>query len=422
MLLNGDTNATKILTLITQTFMAKNLPRNALWDELNSIWQLIVMCPLKNVQSRTVLYSKTIQNFVNNENMPRNEANEPLLQNCLNLIKTDYETYKSTDVNLNILKILSLNAHGNVSNAVKLCKNLLKTLKNGKSFQIDYNQGMSLYNILYQNDLKRESLQFATLILIQPKTQNTQYQLEKWLKSEETFIANLKITECQILESFLKELNVLERSYNSSLPLYNVAKYFYNLNPSNFIFKIALKYLSKPPGNVLKEILEQNQVTLALILIKGVRSSTQKLNQILKQLNCIKSASNLFKIAQESLKIEENLHLTTFSFQIGLQVLKQTLKTNHRKRWDILRWVLNSSLNCGYYSVLNLLDNWPEYFSPNEVVGSVVSQFLSRGTGLRLGLSFVELKELGDRGRAVAVEALKRVNIERFKRFSNKYS
>lgn len=171
-------------------------------------------------------------------------------------------------------------------------------------------------------------------------------------------------------------------------------------------FSICLEILKKDTNH------EQQQVSLALNLIASSKENKENLEKILVSIKQIKSSSSIFRIAQESIKMEEsNLNLLNFGLESGLLVLEKSVKSPNRRRWDIVRWVINASLACGYYRVLFLIRNWELYFSPSEAVQTVATTFLSRGTVLRLGINYGQSCEIESCCREIAINCVKIVRV-----------
>lgn len=414
---NSDTNAPRILTLLTQTILENKPPhRTSLWDQIHTLWQITVMSPTKTIPQRDALYTKLLTQFTSSPNIPLDENHTPLLKKCLTLLKTDYSK-KTSDLKLNTLRLQSLNCyHGYQKQTSQLALKIYKITKKLENYELDYDLAKIVYNVLQRENLDLAG-EFGLLTLAQNRQiPNSLYLQEKWLKNEELFIQNLKTPPSVTIEKYISLF--LSKTYTPNiLPLYNFAKFLYKNNPTSQCFKLAVKYLKLiPPTSFITTQLENQQVNLTLLLINTSKLSKKDLDTILATLSTnIKSISCLFRIAQESSRLEEtNANLLNFSFNLGLHVLKSTLKFNHRKRWDIVRWVMNSSLICGWIQVLYLLTNWGDYFTPNEAVGTLAREFLTRGTSLRLNLNFAQQQSLGEAARQVGLGGMRVVSKDFF--------
>lgn len=61
-----------------------------------------------------------------------------------------------------------------------------------------------------------------------------------------------------------------------------------------------------------------------------------------------------------------------------------------------------------------LLTNWGDYFTPNEAVGTLAREFLTRGTSLRLNLNFAQQQSLGEAARQVGLGGMRVVSKDFF--------
>ncbi|ODM94481.1 Zinc finger SWIM domain-containing protein 6 [Orchesella cincta] len=86
----------------------------------------------------------------------------------------------------------------------------------------------------------------------------------------------------------------------------------------------------------------------------------------------------------EVFKHANHENLVSVSFNIALHVVKSTKYTVHRRRWEMVRWVVSCGVEIGVAKLFYLVRNWGEYFSPVEAVGTVASNILTwvvGGTG-----------------------------------------
>jgi hypothetical protein len=96
------------------------------------------------------------------------------------------------------------------------------------------------------------------------------------------------------------------------------------------------------------------------------------------------------------------------SFKIALQILRLTKATQHRRRWEVVRWISNCTTELGLESVNWLLHNWREVFLPTEAVGVASTLVGNRGGGGIINLlGYSEGERLREAGRRVAIECLR---------------
>ena len=116
--------------------------------------------------------------------------------------------------------------------------------------------------------------------------------------------------------------------------------------------------------------------------------------------------------------------LINVGFKLGLQVLRQTLKSVHRRRWEMVRWVVTCACEVGVDGVLYILRNWSELFTAAEAVGSVASCIMGgnasgngnstsesgRSANWRARLSILQQEDIAICARALAIECARKVS------------
>ncbi|CAG7632288.1 unnamed protein product [Allacma fusca] len=120
----------------------------------------------------------------------------------------------------------------------------------------------------------------------------------------------------------------------------------------------------------------------------------------------------------------KNSGLINVGFKLGLQVLRQTLKSVHRRRWDMVRWAVTCACEVGIEGILYILRNWAELFTPSEAVSNVATVIMGgsgnsgsnpgttsdngRTAAFRSRLSILQQEEIAICARALARECARK--------------
>lgn len=172
-----------------------------------------------------------------------------------------------------------------------------------------------------------------------------------------------------------------QQHHNHPFPLISFVSYLFNaLSGSALAYKIALKHLQIHDHHhtFVHSHLEAQQIALATNLLTTAKHEPPRLDEISSTLiRVVKSNTNLFRLAQEVFKHASNENLVTVAFNIALHVVKATKYTVHRRRWEMVRWVVSCGVEIGVAKLFYLVRNWGEYFSAVEAVGTVASNILA---------------------------------------------
>ncbi|KAL1501209.1 hypothetical protein ABEB36_006581 [Hypothenemus hampei] len=167
----------------------------------------------------------------------------------------------------------------------------------------------------------------------------------------------------------------------------------------------------RPPRWFTLGHIESQQCTLSSTMLSAAKGEVMRLRTVLESSQRhIHSSSHLFKLAQDAFRFAtpENgpRHPTLLSvaFELGLQVMRMTLSSLNWRRREMVRWLVTCAVELGLDALISLMQNWYQFFTATEAAGPVATTIMSRGTMLRLQLSFQQQEELSGCARTLALQ------------------
>ncbi|XP_066143681.1 zinc finger SWIM domain-containing protein 5-like isoform X1 [Euwallacea fornicatus] len=167
----------------------------------------------------------------------------------------------------------------------------------------------------------------------------------------------------------------------------------------------------RPPRWFTLGHIESQQCALSSTMLSAAKGEVMRLRTVLESSQRhIHSSSHLFKLAQDAFRFAtpENSprHPTLLSvaFELGLQVMRMTLSSMNWRRREMVRWLVTCAVELGLDALISLMQNWYQFFSATEAAGPVATTIMSRGTMLRLQLSFQQQEELSGCARTLALQ------------------
>ncbi|XP_050297456.1 zinc finger SWIM domain-containing protein 5-like isoform X2 [Anthonomus grandis grandis] len=166
-----------------------------------------------------------------------------------------------------------------------------------------------------------------------------------------------------------------------------------------------------PPRWYTLQYIENQQCALSSTMLSAAKGEVMRLRTVLESSQRhIHSSSHLFKLAQDAFRFAtpENgpRHPTLLSvaFELGLQVMRMTLSSLNWRRREMVRWLVTCAVELGLDALISLMQNWYQFFTATEAAGPVATTIMSRGTILRLQLSFQQQEELSSCARTLALQ------------------
>ncbi|XP_076267009.1 zinc finger SWIM domain-containing protein 5-like isoform X2 [Rhynchophorus ferrugineus] len=167
----------------------------------------------------------------------------------------------------------------------------------------------------------------------------------------------------------------------------------------------------RPPRWFTLGHIESQQCALSSTMLSAAKGEVMRLRTVLESSQRhIHSSSHLFKLAQDAFRFAtpENgpRHHTLLSvaFELGLQVMRMTLSSLNWRRREMVRWLVTCAVELGLEALISLMQNWFQFFTATEAAGPVATTIMSRGTMLRLQLTFGQQEELSGCARNLALQ------------------
>nr|XP_054346278.1 zinc finger SWIM domain-containing protein 5 isoform X2 [Pongo pygmaeus] len=124
----------------------------------------------------------------------------------------------------------------------------------------------------------------------------------------------------------------------------------------------------------------------------------------------IHSSCLIFKLAQDAFKIATPTDSSTDStllnvaLELGLQVMRMTLSTLNWRRREMVRWLVTCATEVGVRALVSILQSWYTLFTPTEATSIVAATAVSHTTILRLSLDYPQREELASCARTLALQ------------------
>ncbi|XP_015704259.1 zinc finger SWIM domain-containing protein 6 isoform X3 [Coturnix japonica] len=421
MLKMRDSNGARMLTLITEQFMAD--PRLALWrqqgttmtDKYRQLWDELELLH-KGVTSIT-----NLEGWVGHPLDPIGTLFSSLMEAC----RVDDESFHGfSDFMENMghcksLEYQHLPAH--------------KFLEEGESY-------LTL------------AVEVALIGLGQQRIMpDGLYAQEKVCRNEEQLISKLQEIELDdtLVKIFRKQAVFLleagpysglgEVIHRESVPMHTFAKYlFTSLLPhdAELAYKTALRAMrllvlesTAPSGDMSRphhiasvvpnryprwftlSHLESQQCELASTMLTAAKGDVRRLETVLESIQKnIHSSSHIFKLAQDAFKIATimdslpDITLLKVSLELGLQVMRMTLSTLNWRRREMVRWLVTCATEVGVYALDSIMQNWFTLFTPTEATSIVATTVMSNSTIVRLHLDCHQQEKLASSARTLALQ------------------
>ncbi|KAM6328266.1 zinc finger SWIM domain-containing protein 6 isoform 6-T6 [Alca torda] len=421
MLKMRDSNGARMLTLITEQFMAD--PRLSLWrqqgtamtDKYRQLWDELELL------HRGVTSITNLEGWVGHPLDPVGTLFSSLMEAC----RVDDESFHGfSDFTENMgqcksLEYQHLPAH--------------KFLEEGESY-------LTL------------AVEVALIGLGQQRIMpDGLYAQEKVCRNEEQLISKLQEIELDdtLVKIFRKQAVFLleagpysglgEVVHRESVPMHTFAKYlFTSLLPhdAELAYKTALRAMrllvlesTAPSGDMSRphhiasvvpnryprwftlSHIESQQCELASTMLTAAKGDVRRLETVLESIQKnIHSSSHIFKLAQDAFKIATlmdslpDITLLKVSLELGLQVMRMTLSTLNWRRREMVRWLVTCATEVGVYALDSIMQNWFTLFTPTEATSIVATTVMSNSTIVRLHLDCHQQEKLAGSARTLALQ------------------
>ncbi|KAM6034279.1 zinc finger SWIM domain-containing protein 6 isoform 3-T3 [Chlamydotis macqueenii] len=277
------------------------------------------------------------------------------------------------------------------------------------------------------------------------------YAQEKVCRNEEQLISKLQEIELDdtLVKIFRKQAVFLleagpysglgEVIHRESVPMHTFAKYlFTSLLPhdAELAYKTALRAMrllvlesTAPLGDVSRphhiasvvpnryprwftlSHIESQQCELASTMLTAAKGDVRRLETVLESIQKnIHSSSHIFKLAQDAFKIATlmdslpDITLLKVSLELGLQVMRMTLSTLNWRRREMVRWLVTCATEVGVYALDSIMQNWFTLFTPTEATSIVATTVMSNSTIVRLHLDCHQQEKLAGSARTLALQ------------------
>ena len=181
--------------------------------------------------------------------------------------------------------------------------------------------------------------------------------------------------DCELAYAFSLPLLPLEPVIRSDLPIYEE---------------------DEPICHIIGH-LQLQQSELAAALLKACSSQPSHVDSVVSAIakhiknpeqiyRLAKLASSLVTDCQASVSKEFEMKLLNASVVLGTKAVQLTLHSSSWDRQDMIRWLISTTVTIGRSSVMNLLAQWTQLFTPEEVSKDVSAMLMSQPVLFRLKL------------------------------------
>ena len=162
---------------------------------------------------------------------------------------------------------------------------------------------------------------------------------------------------------------------------------------------------------------QSRQVELALSMFIGANDNMPFIKKVLDAVQChLKSASHLFSLAQDihkkatggSVDSSSKKTLLNVAFELGLQLLRITLRASTWRRNEMVSWQINCAMDVGAGALISMMQSWSNFLTAKEATNSFASTVMSRDTPMRLQLNFTQIQELKNCTRTLVLQCTKK--------------
>uniref|UniRef100_A0A8C5D1H0 Zinc finger, SWIM-type containing 5 n=1 Tax=Gadus morhua TaxID=8049 RepID=A0A8C5D1H0_GADMO len=277
------------------------------------------------------------------------------------------------------------------------------------------------------------------------------YAQDKVCRNEEQIVAKLQELELDdlLVQTLRKQaLQLLEAGpfsglgeviHRESVPMHTYAKYLFTAllpHDADLSYKLALRAMRLPvlessggsgdvghPHHGISMVpsryprwftlghLESQQCELASTMLTAAKGDMLRLRTVLEAVQKnIHSSSLIFKLAQDAFKIATpgdhppDITLLNVALELGLQVMRMTLSTLNWRRREMVRWLVTCATEVGLRALISILQSWYTLFTPTEATSIVAATVMSHNTILRLSLDYPQREELASCARTLALQ------------------
>ena len=162
---------------------------------------------------------------------------------------------------------------------------------------------------------------------------------------------------------------------------------------------------------------QSRQVELALTMFIGANDNMLFIKKVLDAVQFhLKSASHLFSLAQDIHKkatggtVESDCKKTLLNvaFELGLQLLRITLRASTWRRSEMVTWQINCAMDVGAGALISMMQSWSNFLSPKEATSNLSSTVMNRDTPMRLQLNYTQIQELKNCTRTLVLQCTRK--------------
>uniref|UniRef100_A0A8C7N421 Zinc finger SWIM-type containing 6 n=1 Tax=Oncorhynchus kisutch TaxID=8019 RepID=A0A8C7N421_ONCKI len=464
MLRMRDSNGARMLTLITEQFMAD--PRLALWrqqgttmtdkyrqlwDELGALWMCIVLNPHCKTEQKC-WWLKQLRRWNSVDVCPWEDGNHGNdLPNLTHSLPQELLHKGITSIT---------NMEGWVGHPLDPIGTLFSTLtetgrgaEEGAYPKLGPLQRFPVQRLLGEGEsYVALAVETALIGLGQQRVMpDGLYAQEKVCRNEEQLLSKLQEVELDdmLVKIFRKQAVFLLESgpysghgeivHRESVPMHTFTRYlFTSLLPhdAELAYKIALRAMRLPvlestassgdlsrPHHMVSVVpnryprwftlthIESQQCELASTMLTAAKGDSRKLETVLESIQKnIHSSSHIFKLGQDAFKIATlmdslpDITLLKVSLELGLQVMRITLSTLNWRRREMVRWLVTCATEVGVYALDSIMQSWFTLFTPTEATSIVATTVMSNTTIVRLHLDCHQQENLASSARTLALQ------------------
>uniref|UniRef100_A0A8C2X7R1 Zinc finger, SWIM-type containing 5 n=1 Tax=Cyclopterus lumpus TaxID=8103 RepID=A0A8C2X7R1_CYCLU len=467
MLRMRDSNGARMLTLITEQFMAD--PRlslwrqqgtgmtdkcRQLWDELGALWVCVVLNPHCKSEEKSG-WLKQLKKWGDLDVCPLEDGNYGMLT-CKHFPRSELLQRGVTS---------TTNLEGWVGHPLDPIGCLFTTLT--ETCRVDDDNTMDtggtktppVYHhvpVWGSPDGGESYLTLALEVALMGMGQQRimpegLYAQDKVCRNEEQIVAKLQELELDelLVQTLRKQaIQLLEAGpfsglgeviHRESVPMHTFAKYLFSAllpHDADLAYKVALRAMRLPvlessggsgdvghPHHGISIVpsryprwftlghLESQQCELASTMLTAAKGDMLRLRTVLEAIQKnIHSSSLIFKLAQDAFKIATpadnppDITLLNVALELGLQVMRMTLSTLNWRRREMVRWLVTCATEVGLRALVSILQSWYTLFTPTEATSIVAATVMSHNTILRLSLDYPQREELASCARTLALQ------------------
>uniref|UniRef100_A0A7N6FI38 ZSWIM4-8 C-terminal domain-containing protein n=1 Tax=Anabas testudineus TaxID=64144 RepID=A0A7N6FI38_ANATE len=467
MLRMRDSNGARMLTLITEQFMAD--PRlllwrqqgtgmtdkcRQLWDELGALWVCVVLNPHCKSEEKSS-WLKQLKKWGDMDVCPLEDGNYGILLLSSPPLSELLQRGVTSTTNL----------EGWVGHPLDPIGCLFTTLT--ETCRVDDDNTMDtggdtrppVYHhvpVWGSSDGGESYLTLALEVALMGMGQQRimpegLYAQDKVCRNEEQIVAKLQDLELDdlLVQTLRKQaIQLLEAGpfsglgeviHRESVPMHTFAKYLFSAllpHDADLAYKVALRAMRLPvlessagsgdvghPHHGISIVpsryprwftlghLESQQCELASTMLTAAKGDMLRLRTVLEAIQKnIHSSSLIFKLAQDAFKIATpadnppDITLLNVALELGLQVMRMTLSTLNWRRREMVRWLVTCATEVGLRALVSILQSWYTLFTPTEATSIVAATVMSHNTILRLSLDYPQREELASCARTLALQ------------------